>query len=189
MYGCNLDEQNGAALLDKLAIITGADIAASNDATGSAKFGGDWELEVTRGNIETAVAVDQQLANLYSHILDITSATVTFTNSSGNFVNTGSLTSSSGDVLYKVNGDSNYQLKIDGADRGTYQYTNPGTYVLLDATADGNDESMVTFSFVDGNLFTANSITVANYEQLLPVKPWFSKDMMPATIRLAVRSS
>ncbi|PTT75351.1 flagellar hook-length control protein FliK, partial [Pelomonas sp. HMWF004] len=42
-YGCNLSAgQAGAAFLDKLAQATGADVAASDDPTGSAMFGGDW---------------------------------------------------------------------------------------------------------------------------------------------------
>ena len=52
--------------------LTGADIAASNDLTGSAELGGDWELEVATGNIETVVAVDEQVQTAFAGVLDIT---------------------------------------------------------------------------------------------------------------------
>lgn len=40
-----------AALLSEL---TGADIASSDDDTGSAELGGDWDLEQSVGSVETA---------------------------------------------------------------------------------------------------------------------------------------
>ncbi|MGB0564333.1 MAG: CHAT domain-containing protein, partial [Spirulinaceae cyanobacterium] len=42
----------GEALVASLADLTGADVAASVDATGSANYGGNWELEASTGNIE-----------------------------------------------------------------------------------------------------------------------------------------
>ena len=35
-----------------MAALTGADVAASDDLTGAAELGGDWELEVSVGTIE-----------------------------------------------------------------------------------------------------------------------------------------
>ena len=40
------------------AALTGADVAASDDLTGSAARGGDWLLEQHTGQIEAAVAAD-----------------------------------------------------------------------------------------------------------------------------------
>ena len=45
-YGCDLaGGESGAAFVDSLAELTGADVAASIDLTGSALLGGDWDLE------------------------------------------------------------------------------------------------------------------------------------------------
>jgi VCBS repeat-containing protein len=55
IYGCDFtggDAGLEAAIL--LGSITGADIAASNDDTGNADLGGDWDLETEVGTIETA---------------------------------------------------------------------------------------------------------------------------------------
>ena len=54
LYGCKVGENSkGQALLDGLAAITGADVAASTDDTGAAALGGNWTLERVSGSIET----------------------------------------------------------------------------------------------------------------------------------------
>ncbi|HNN41502.1 MAG TPA: cadherin-like domain-containing protein [Nitrospira sp.] len=62
VYGCNFAEgqagQEAATLLSEL---TGADVAASIDATGYAGFGGDWVLESQTGAIDTQIAVTEDL--------------------------------------------------------------------------------------------------------------------------------
>ena len=63
LYGCNIGaNQAGEDLIDRLANVTNADIAASNDLTGSAALGGDWEWEITTGDIETSLAFPTEVA-------------------------------------------------------------------------------------------------------------------------------
>lgn len=55
IYGCNTaGDSDGLRLLEKLATLTGTDVAASDDLTGHAREGGDWELEYTHGVIDVA---------------------------------------------------------------------------------------------------------------------------------------
>ncbi|MEB3830913.1 DUF4347 domain-containing protein, partial [Phormidium sp. CCY1219] len=69
-YGCNVGEtEAGAAFLEKLSQLTGADIAASEDLTGAAVLQGDWDLEVTTGDIEAPLAVEEQAQQKYSGVL------------------------------------------------------------------------------------------------------------------------
>ncbi len=42
--------------MQAISALTGADVAASIDATGNAKLGGNWDLEYSTGKIESAVA-------------------------------------------------------------------------------------------------------------------------------------
>ena len=57
-YGCDLaGGASGAAFAEALSGLTGADVAASTDATGSAILGGDWDLEYQAGVVETSVAL------------------------------------------------------------------------------------------------------------------------------------
>jgi hypothetical protein len=58
IYGCNLTaSENGVSFVNQLANLTGADIAASDDATGTSRLGGDWDLEYKIGTVEAALAV------------------------------------------------------------------------------------------------------------------------------------
>ena len=53
LYGCDLAAgAQGQALLQRLQELTGADVAASDDATGARSLGGDWELEYAAGAVE-----------------------------------------------------------------------------------------------------------------------------------------
>ncbi|HJV00403.1 MAG TPA: Ig-like domain-containing protein [Burkholderiaceae bacterium] len=54
LYGCQAAAgERGAALLDALALATGANVAASDSLTGAAAMGGNWSLEVRRGAVAT----------------------------------------------------------------------------------------------------------------------------------------
>ncbi|WP_372738798.1 DUF4347 domain-containing protein, partial [Neptunomonas sp.] len=66
-YGCDLTATaEGRALIDQIADLTGADIAASDDLTGSAELGGDWDLEYQTGKLEANVAFSLQAQTNWS---------------------------------------------------------------------------------------------------------------------------
>jgi hypothetical protein len=53
LWGCNVGEgEAGKRFIDRLAALTGADVAANTDATGAAARGGDWTLEASTGRID-----------------------------------------------------------------------------------------------------------------------------------------
>ena len=61
-YGCDLaSNAEGQTLVESLSALTVADVAASVDDTGHAKYGGDWDLEYASGEIETQVAFSSEL--------------------------------------------------------------------------------------------------------------------------------
>ena len=77
LYGCNFAEGDiGQAAVIRLAELTGADVQASNDLTGSERLGGDWTLEVQTGAIESAVVVSGDAQATYADLLDITTGLV-----------------------------------------------------------------------------------------------------------------
>ena len=60
IYGCDVAEsEEGQDLVDSLASLTGADVAASDDITGHDSLGGDWDFEYTVGLVESEVAFSQ----------------------------------------------------------------------------------------------------------------------------------
>ena len=69
LYGCDVGSERGQAFISMLAAATGADIAASNDATGAAAFGGNWALETTRGEIETGAVLLADAQQAYRGLL------------------------------------------------------------------------------------------------------------------------
>ncbi|MEG4856863.1 DUF4347 domain-containing protein, partial [Microcoleus sp. K1-B6] len=70
LYGCNIAAgESGIKFIQKLSEITGANIAASNNLTGSAALGGDWELEITTGQINTELAFEKKVLEGYTSVL------------------------------------------------------------------------------------------------------------------------
>ena len=62
---------DGLAFVDSISALTGADVAASDDPTGAADLGGDWQLETTVGSVETAVAVNLAGQAAFGHVLPV----------------------------------------------------------------------------------------------------------------------
>ncbi|SEM37912.1 protein of unknown function [Pseudomonas sp. NFIX51] len=63
IYGCYTAEgERGLNFVDSLAQLTGRDVAASSDRTG---LGGDWELEIATGTIESANVLSTQAMQDY----------------------------------------------------------------------------------------------------------------------------
>jgi trimeric autotransporter adhesin len=82
IYGCDVAATGqGRALVESIAALTGADVAASSDATGSARLGANWNLEVRTGAIETRAAITAATQASWGGTLSL--FTVTNTNDSG----------------------------------------------------------------------------------------------------------
>ena len=60
---------DGKALVDALARLTGADVAASENLTGAAAKGGDWNLEYRTGAIQTGLALSATEQSSYDGVL------------------------------------------------------------------------------------------------------------------------
>ena len=72
LYGCSVGlGDTGAAWLQALQSLTGADVAASDDITGGAL--GDWVLEAQRGRVDTPVAMSVSLQSQWEEALAATS--------------------------------------------------------------------------------------------------------------------
>jgi hypothetical protein len=74
LYGCVVAATDyGQGFIEALAHYTGADVAASTDATGSAALGGDWQLEAATGRIEAAVVLSTDGLAAWDHLLAVPS--------------------------------------------------------------------------------------------------------------------
>ncbi len=71
-YGCNLTASvEGRQLARNVQLLTGADVAASSDLTGSVTTGGDWELEFHVGLIESTVILSASAQSEWAGTLQI----------------------------------------------------------------------------------------------------------------------
>ncbi|GCL43650.1 DUF4347 domain-containing protein [Dolichospermum planctonicum] len=70
LYGCDVaGGVIGKAFVQQISQLTGADVAASDDLTGSAALGGDWLLEYATGLIEAPLALQIQAMEAYTAVL------------------------------------------------------------------------------------------------------------------------
>ncbi|WP_165440767.1 DUF4347 domain-containing protein, partial [Rubripirellula amarantea] len=133
-YGCDLASgPEGQALIESLAALTGADVAASNDDTGHADLGGDWVLEFQVGTIESTTAFSAELQDGWNAIL----ATPAFSDRDEFLVNSGTTGTQT------ISG-SNQAIAADGS----------GNYIVVwtDSVFDGDGYSVVAQRFdANGN--------------------------------------
>ncbi|KPX51820.1 hypothetical protein ALQ57_05653 [Pseudomonas amygdali pv. hibisci] len=79
IYACNTAEgDTGLSFVDSLATLTGRDVAASTNRTG---VGGDWDLEIATGSIESVSALSRQSMDAYQW--GLATFTVTSTSNTG----------------------------------------------------------------------------------------------------------
>ncbi|MBD2508083.1 DUF4347 domain-containing protein [Nostoc muscorum FACHB-395] len=68
LYGCNVAQgELGQKFVQRISQVIGANVAASNNLTGK---DGDWNLEVTIGNIESPLVFDSKVTSAYAYNLD-----------------------------------------------------------------------------------------------------------------------
>ncbi|MBB3902799.1 tandem-95 repeat protein [Methylobacterium brachythecii] len=149
IYGCDFAAgEVGARAAELLAQATGADVAASDDATGDTALGGDWDLEVHDGSIETGIIVSDAAQHAWHHLLAPVTITVngdpTVKDSSGTAITT----------TRTANGFTYYDVST-GVVNSTALWQNVGTAdgvaVDLRATVIGRGESDDTVSFASAN--------------------------------------
>ncbi|MCH9674709.1 MAG: DUF4347 domain-containing protein, partial [Gammaproteobacteria bacterium] len=154
IYGCDLAaSQDGRYLIDQLAILTTADIAASDDLTGHATLGGDWDLEYQVGALETTLVTFgdewlQVLAVNTAPVNSVPGAQVTAQDTSVTFSSTGgnAITTSDADA-----GTSPIELTASVTD---------GTLTVVPVLAVGGEQRVNTNTALDDT--TANVAVAAD---------------------------
>ncbi|MBB1272598.1 putative Ig domain-containing protein [Psychromonas sp. SR45-3] len=130
IYGCDLaGNLSGELLINSLAELTGADVAASTDATGSSELGGNWELEYQTGEINTQIAFTQDTQGAWQHVLATSGSLWLSTN--GNASSDGG-----GGVNHDILSFSDPSLTLESGD-GTTGETD-GTFYTEDNTLPAN---------------------------------------------------
>lgn len=183
LFGCDIGAgTSGQNLVKEIARLTGADVAASDDLTGAAALNGDWDLEVTQGEV-AAIQLPIDLVQGYSSVLADPSITFDFddnfdlTRDNGDSL----MTSTEGDVtlVYRdpgsltgyTTGDprvsyfqifrSDSAIKISLQDGSTFDFVSMDFKAItadnLIFTPVGGSSSTQTFNVTDtSNYVTAN---------------------------------
>ena len=183
IYGCDLASTvEGELFVNYLAQLTETDIAASDDLTGNAEQGGDWQLEYSTGDIETELAVSAGLQENYEEVLANTAPVLSGANDftaidEDNTTSSGTLVSDliSGQVS-DVDGGDPEGIAIIATDtsNGTWEYTTNGStwnsvgavdqYNALLLAADGDNAlRFVPTGGYDGTV--TNGITFHAWDQ------------------------
>ncbi|MEP3628915.1 MAG: DUF4347 domain-containing protein, partial [Hyphomicrobiales bacterium] len=150
IYGCNFaDQARGESAVEALALATGADVAASTDLTGAAALGGDWDLEVTAGSVETAVLS----AENWDHVLIVDSASNASTDPADfDFVNTG------GSANFSLNSGESLLIE-SGTFTGNINSLSAGATIVVAEGATFNPGNINNWS---GELIVLGDATLGN---------------------------
>lgn len=147
IYGCDFGADDaGRATVEALALATGADIAASDDLTGAASLGGDWDLEVVDGDIEAASIVAQEYHGvLAATVISAPNGSLSQVNSGGFNVAVGTALGVGGTATWSNGGTVGGSL-VDI--RATVLSLGPGDSIFFEdpSTIGSDDLSFLLFS-------------------------------------------
>ncbi|WP_075879507.1 DUF4347 domain-containing protein [Vreelandella massiliensis] len=130
LYGCDVAaDQSGLDFIGKLAQVTGADVAASEDLSGAESLGGDWELEIANGFMEALPLFSTRIHHAYDSLLAISTGQVTF--DGWNIIEQSA--SNSDFSLLGNDGNQNKQIGLGTLDGRQVAYINNGDVDHTDA--------------------------------------------------------
>jgi len=161
IYGCDLAAtDDGKDLVDALSRLTDADVAASDDLTGNAPRGGDWDLEYAAGTIESNIAVSVEFQQQYSSVLTVTEDAIsTGAVPSETTSGTVSHTTALGDDRLMLVGISFGGNQGNSVSSVTYNGTN---LTLVDAQNNGSTSRVEIWSLVAPDTGTHNVVVTVN---------------------------
>ncbi|OQS33721.1 hypothetical protein B0T39_20605 [Chromobacterium haemolyticum] len=157
LYGCDIAAgSSGAAFVSALSRYTQADVAASTDATGAARLGGDWTLERNSGHIDVDAlhfSYDALLARPVTGTTDFTTSDGNTYNPSGSVVNAGNLQG------------WDFSLQLGSTNNGGQTIIVEKAGSVTTETVDGYSDGTIPISYFsvksnDSSRFTLNSIGV-----------------------------
>ncbi|QEI04817.1 DUF4347 domain-containing protein [Pigmentiphaga aceris] len=145
LFVCDLGSgEVGARFVASLAALTGADVAASDDRTGA---GGDWDLEVTQGSIDSGGVLSAEALAAYQYSLAIPTATIVVSNPAMKIGSTSLVTIT-------------FSEAVIGLDHSAF--TVAGGTLNTVSSSDGGITWTTTFTPTSGITSSSNVITLDN---------------------------
>ncbi|PTR00644.1 uncharacterized protein DUF4347 [Nitrosomonas nitrosa] len=174
IYGCNVAKgASGKQFIQRLALLTGANIAASNNLTGNSKLGGDWVLGVFTSSITSKLVFFEKTLEHYSSTFvsntlnfssDVVSDYVTATHPTANF----------GTINFKIvkdvdsTGTANASLtlaltgQVDQSYNDFYYSGSDGEYLVI--YTDGREVDFQSVKFGSLGLTVFTNLTAYAYK-------------------------
>ncbi len=216
IFGCDVaTDLNGKLLVDQISVLTGADVAASTDKTGSESLGGNWQLEYETGYIHWNQPASTALAS-YQYILAEgtsganfligSSVTETHNGYAGNDLLVGGNNLASNGQFLSSTAGTNYTngqslgswtvtaASVDVIPSGTYTSPTGGLGLDMDGNSTGGAIAQ-TFTTVVGNTYvvrfmaTTNSSGIATTKGLEMTVGGFSTDFLISTTSASTGAS
>lgn len=151
IYSCNVASTSaGVAFVEQLSEITGTSVAASENLTGSASLGGDWNLETHIGQISALMAFNVTAVQAYASVLAATDEnfdSLGQTDTINTSINVGSWT-------FTANVASEFIVADDALYPG---YLNGSADQSLIWNADSTNANVFSFYATDQSAFQLNS--------------------------------
>ncbi|WP_234572360.1 DUF4347 domain-containing protein [Rhodohalobacter sp. 614A] len=149
LYGCDLAQDTaGEEFLEIIRNNTHADVAASSDLTGNAEFGGNWDLEIQKGDIEAKPLAESIAMNDFTGTLQF-SGTLALGGISPGYANIKSYTIPTTSYVFTV-------ASGDDGSKDLYNYNSGYVYI---STGD-SQQTYSTFYFGGNETFDLSSIYV-----------------------------
>ena len=158
LYGCNLAAGDpGQAFARRLSELTGAEVAASIDNTGTSQQTGDWDLEFRTGRLESAVLSPIDGPDAYDHILTDIQAERGKTQADTDKVGDKVLGTDGNETLISI-GDGKSDSFLGGAGDDTYVFKSGWGTAEVTELANGGLKDTLDFTDVAVELtFTVNA--------------------------------
>ncbi len=171
LYGCDVAAgSTGSAFIGQLARTTGADVAASTDATGAASKGGNWVLEAATGPIEARSPLTNKAMAGYEALMTLPTAaaqsatvaeagTKNFTGETFGFADADSNTLASITITALPNA-ADGTLKLSGVNVTTNQVITAANFanlVFTPANKTSNYDATLQFKVTDSNSEVSSS--------------------------------
>jgi len=159
-------EAEGISFIKKLSEITGADIAASNDKTGSTKLGADWDLEIQTDSIEATNPLNAE--GMQNYDFSLANFDVTFITDAGSGGKNNTLSwainqanTTPGDDIITLRNDVVFSLPPTIAIDSNIVINGGGYSVSGDRTNSGtNDSGDVRPFFIKSGSVTLSNLTI-----------------------------
>ena len=160
VYACDLSRgEAGLEFVRTLAGLTGADVAASTDLTGSTRLGGNWTLETQVGTIEAPPVFDASALVQYNGLLAIASETF----DSAGLIDVTSTSVSIGGWTFTAAGATSHMVTPNQSEWTTSINTDGGgsdrSFIW---NFDGNSQTSFVMKSTDGTDFKLNSFVLGS---------------------------